>query len=115
VLGIHIHEHRRGPHGADRLSGGKEAEGCGDHLIALADAQASQGQHQGIGAAVAAHGVGHTHGGGEGLLKATDHRAPDVLAAAQHLQHGLVELLAERIELRVQAEGGHLHATHTMH
>ena len=107
--GIYIHEHGGGAHGADRLGGGEEAEGGGDHLIPRPDAQAAQRQNQGIGAAVAAHGVGHTHRLREGRLELGDRTTADVLAAAQHPQHGLVEVLAERVDLLAEAERGHLH------
>ena len=79
---LHIHEHRRGTHGADRFGRGEEAEGAGDHLITGAHAEAAQGQDQGVGAAVAAHGVGGAHRFGKGLFEGGDHATTDVLAAA---------------------------------
>ena len=109
---VHVHEHGRGAHGADRLGGGEEAEGAGDHLVAGADAQGPQRQDQGIGAAVAAHCVGHAAGPGEGLLEAGDAGAADVLATAQNLQYGSVEFLPEVLELLAETEGRHLHGGH---
>ena len=106
---LHIHKHRRGTHGADRFGRGKEAEGAGDHLIPRADAQAAQGQDQGIGAAVAADRELRANAGGELAFKGSDHAAADVLAAAQDLEHGLVQLLTEVLELLGEAERGHLH------
>ena len=106
---LHIHKHRRRAHSADRLRGGKEAERGGDHLIARADAQAPQGQDQGIGAAVAADGMGHPTGGGEVLLKAGDRGAADVLTAAQYLKHSPIELSSQLLDLLAEAERGHLH------
>jgi hypothetical protein len=106
---VHVDKHRRGAHGADRFGGGKEAEAGGDHLIAGADAQAPQRQDQGIGATVAAHRMGHAAGRGKGLLKDADRRPADVLAPAQHLEHRLVQVVTELLELLAEAEGGHLH------
>ena len=91
--GINIHKHRGCPHRTDGLSGGKKTERAGDHLITRPNAQAPQGQDQGIGAAVAANGVGAAAEAGKRSLKFLNHRTTDVAAAAQHLQHRLVQVV----------------------
>jgi hypothetical protein len=72
---LHIDENGRGAHGADRFGGGKEAEGAGDHFVTGTDAQAAQGQDQGVGAAVAADREGRARAGGEVPFEGGD-RAP---------------------------------------
>jgi len=106
---LHINKHRRGAHGADRFGGGEKAEGSRDHLIAWTDAQAPQGQDQGIGAAVAADGVGHATGRGEVGFKAGDRGSADVLTTAQNLEHSLIQSCAQLLNLLAEAERGHLH------
>ena len=106
---IHVHEHRRGPHGADGLGGGEKAERGGDHLVSRADLQGPQGQGEGIGAAVAADGVGDGAGRSEAGLEGVDHAPADVLATAQHLQNSLIKAVAELPQLLFEAEGGNGH------
>ena len=43
------------------------------------------------------------------MLKPSNRGATDVLAAAQHLQHGLIKSLSKLLDLLAEAEGGHLH------
>ena len=107
--GVHIDEHRCGPDGADGLSCGEETEGTGDHFVARADAQSSQGKDQGVCAAVAAHGLAAADADGEGFLKLFDLRSADVLTATQNIQHRLFEVLAQIADLLAEAEGRNLH------
>ena len=44
------------------------------------------------------------------MLKLGNRGATDVLAAAQHLQNGLIKSFSELLDLLAEAEGGHLHA-----
>jgi hypothetical protein len=43
------------------------------------------------------------------VLKPGNRGATDVLATAQHLQHGLIKSLSKLLNLLAEAEGGHLH------
>ena len=106
---LHIHKHGCGTDGTDGFRGGEETEGGGDHLIARPDAQAPQGKNQGVGAAVAADGVGHVAGRGKSGFERGNGGAADVLAAAQHLRHRLIETITKLPQLFVEAEGGHMH------
>ena len=107
--GVDIHEHRRGADGADGLSRGEKTERAGDHFIAGANAQATQGQDQSVGAAVAAHGVLAANTGGKRFLEAFDLRSTDVLTAAQHFEHRLFEVHTKIVDLLAEAEGRYLH------
>ena len=93
--GIHIHKHRLGTNGADGLRRGKKTEGGGDDLITRTNAKAPEGQDQGIGAAIAAHGVLAAAETGKSLLKALDDRPTDVLTAAQNIEYGLFEVVPQ--------------------
>ena len=106
---IDIHKHRCGTNGADGCSGGEKTEGTGDHLITSANAEGPQGKNQGVGAAVAAHGMAAAADYGEGLLELFDLRSTDVLATAQHVQHRLFEVLAQITDLLAEAEGRNPH------
>ena len=85
AAGVHIHKHGAGPYCADGLSGGKEAEGGGDHLMAGAHLQGPQRQDEGIGATVATHPMGCAHTLSKGVLELGHHLAADVLPGVEHL------------------------------
>ena len=79
----------------DGLRCGKKAERSSDDLITRTHAQAPKGQDQRIGAAVAANGMLTAAKAGKGLLKPLDDRSADVLAAAQDIQHSLLEVIPQ--------------------
>ena len=107
--GVHIHKHRPCPHGTDRFCGGKKTKRTGDHLIAWAHPQGPQGQHEGIGAAVAADGMGYAAEFGKGRFEIGNQLAADVLAAAQHRQHRLIKLFPQLGKLHAEVERGYRH------
>ena len=53
--------------------------------------------------------MGGAHAGGKGRFKGLDLAPADVLAAAQHPQHGVIEFRPQVGELLTEAEGRHLH------
>jgi len=69
---IDVHEDRLGPHHADRLGGGHEGEGRGDHLVARADIQSAERQVQGVRPVGHADGEPATAIGGDLLLQGLD-------------------------------------------
>ena len=94
-LGIDIHKHWFCANRADGFGCGKKAEGAGDDLITRANTEAPERQDQCISAAVAADGMFAAAEAGKSFFKPLDDRAPDVLAAAQDIQHSLLEVFPQ--------------------
>lgn len=103
---LDVHEDRRGAHVADRLGGGKEGEGRGDHFVTGTDPQGPKGDVEGIGPGIEADGVLHAQVGGafglEGLLLGTE----DELAGAHDPLEGGVEFLPVGLDLGLEIENG---------
>ena len=89
---VDVREHGGGPEEGDGLSGGREREGGHHDGIAGTDAVGEQGQHQGIGAAGAAHRVGGSREVTQLRLEACDFGAHDELAVVEHRGDGRVDL-----------------------
>ena len=84
---VAVHEHGRAAGDPDRLGGGEEGVGVGDHFVARAETQRHEGQPERIGAVADADGVLGAGVGSQLLLELLEHRALHVLAALKHFLH----------------------------
>ena len=80
---VDIHEDRPGTHGEHHVARGGPRHGCGDHLVARADACRQQREVEARGAGRDGHGVACADGACECFLEAADARAAGEPARAQ--------------------------------
>ena len=77
-----------GPDPGHRAGGGEKTEGGHQHLVARADAERHQGEHQGVGAGGDPERVPDPEESGAVLLKGLETGAHDELIRMEHLAEG---------------------------
>src|SRR5690606_32785592 len=103
---VDVDEDRRGADVADRLGGGEEAERGRDDLVARADAEGAQADHERVGAAVDPYGVLHAQVVGDLALEGLHLGPADELAAAHDALEGGAQLVPELLDLGAEVEDG---------
>ena len=105
-VGLDIHEHRPGACPPDRAGGGEEGVWGSDHFITWADIEGQQRQQEGIGARRAAHRVRRGAISGHLSLERGNFRPEHEHLAFQHLADDGLDLIADRLVLCPEIEGG---------
>jgi hypothetical protein len=103
-VGIDVAEDRGRPEGHHSLRGREECEGRHHDLVAGADAQRAEADHEGVGAVGESDAVLGPDVAGELRLEALDLGSQDVAATLQHGPLALGDLGQQRLERRPACE-----------
>ena len=104
---LDVDKDRLRPEARDGAGGGEEGVGCGDDLVARADAPGHQGQQQRIGARGAADGVRHPAILRDFGLKPGDFRTHDEALAFHDRQDHRLDLASQSAILGLEIQGGY--------
>ena len=107
--GVDVGEDRRGAALRDRLGRRVEREGRADHLVARADPERVERQHEGVGAVRAADALGGAEMLRRLALERLDLGPEDEATRVERLRERRLELCAERRVLRRDVDVGDLH------
>ena len=109
VTGVDVREHRRRADSRDRLGGREEREGGADDLVAAADPERVEHDHDRVGPVRDADRLGHAEVLGGLALELRDVRPEDEAAVLEDGREGLLQLRDERRVLRLDVDERDLH------
>ncbi len=107
-VGLDIHEHRTGARPPDGTGRGEEGERRRDHLVSRSDVQGHQRKQKRIGARRTANPMHGPTVLGDLGLEPGDLRPEDEHLALEDLTHNRLDLVADRLVLRLEIQGGNV-------